>query len=392
MNRRPIVALVCDAIHPYSHGGRELRYYELARRLSSNFDVQIYSMHWWQGPREYKDGGVTFHAISKNIPMYKNNRRSIWQAIIFASACLRLLGCDFDILEADHMPYIHVFVLRIVATIKRRPFVVTWHEVWGRPYWTGYLGWLGNIAWAIEQLAMRAPNSIIAASPQTSERLCSSLGKQACVVVVPNGIDLETIDQIPAAPECCDIVTVSRLLDHKRIDMLLNALALLHRRGLHATCRIIGDGPEKDALHEQARNLGIADEVQFQHEVDEQKEVYASLKASRVFALPSSREGFGIAALEALGCGVAVVTTSAPDNLAQHLVRKSRRGLVCRPTAEDLASAIEVLLVDAESTALSNTRDQWIASYDWELMSRKVAALYTQLLFSRTMGQLSGRQ
>lgn len=339
-------------------------------------------MHWWQGPRVYNDAGITFHAVSKKIPLYKNNRRSTWQGIIFGFACARLLMCDFDILEADHMPYFHVFILRLVAGIKRKPFVVTWHEVWDRAYWKQYLGWMGSVGWAIEQLAMRIPTAIIAASPHTAERLRQSLGNRSCLVAVPNGIDLEMIDGIPAEPKTSDIITISRLLDHKRVDMLLNAVALLHHRGINVMCRIIGDGPERDTLHAQARSLEIDHAVQFHHDVAEQKEAYALLKASRVFALPSSREGFGIAALEALACGVSVVTTSSPDNLAQYLVRQSGKGVVCEPDAESLASAIESMLGNPESSAAIDVRDTWVAEYDWNIVTKSVAVFYTQLLLN----------
>ena len=69
--------------------------------------------------------------------------------------------------------------------------------------------------------------------------------------------------------------------------------------------------------------------MDFRHDVGEQKEVYALLKASRVAVFPSAREGFGIAVLEALACGVPVVTTSAPANLARHLVTRASQGTVC---------------------------------------------------------------
>jgi hypothetical protein len=54
--------------------------------------------------------------------------------------------------------------------------------------------------------------------------------------------------------------------------------------------------------------------------------------------------GFGIAVLEALACGVPVVTTSAPDNLARHLVARSVHGTICDSSAPAIAAAIKVLL------------------------------------------------
>ena len=49
--RRPVVALVTDAIYPYFRGGKELRYHEVAQRLGQRADVHVFTMKWWDGPR-----------------------------------------------------------------------------------------------------------------------------------------------------------------------------------------------------------------------------------------------------------------------------------------------------------------------------------------------------
>jgi glycosyltransferase involved in cell wall biosynthesis len=377
MGKRPVVALVCEAIHPYSHGGREQRYHELTRRLADRFELHVYTMRWWEGPRIYTEGGVTFHAISPLFSPCTKNRRSIRQAMAFALACLRLIRCQFDVLDADHMPYFQLFVLRAVAILKRKPFIVTWHEVWSRSYWFSYLGWPGLAGWLLELLAMRMPTAIIAASPHTAERLQLSRSRQSSITTVPNGIDLAAIRGVYPDADVRDLVAVGRLFDHKRMDMLLDAIALLHARHVTVTCRIIGDGPNRDALHEQARRLGVDHAVTFHHDVAEPKDVYALLKASRIFVSPSAREGFGIAVLEALACGVAVVTTSAPDNLAQHLVARSPRGVVCQPSADSIATTVHRLLTEpGRPSPEESDSDPWLADYDWDLMAERVADVY----------------
>jgi glycosyltransferase involved in cell wall biosynthesis len=384
--KRLVVALVCDTIHPYSHGGREQRYHELARRLADQFEVHVYTMHWWDGPRVYTEAGVTFHAISPLLPLYTGNRRSIWPALRFAFACLGLIRCQFDVLDADHMPYFQVFVLRAVAALKRKPFIVTWHEVWSRSYWFSYMGWSGLAGWLVERLAMRMPGEIIAASPHTAQRLRACLGSRARITTVPNGIDLDAIRSTYPDGETRDLAVVGRLIDHKRVDMLLDAVALLHARGLPVTCRVVGDGPARDALAGHAAGLGIADAVTFNHDVAEQKEVYAFLKAARVFVSPSAREGFGIAILEALACGATVVTTSAPDNLAQHLAARSARGVICEPDAESVATAVERVLGESSRPAAAEyAGDPWLAEFDWDTMAERVREVYMRQRKARTL-------
>ncbi len=104
-------------------------------------DVRVYTMRWWQSDAdEVELDGVRYRAICPYLPLYSGERRSIRQAVGFALSCLRLMRGRVDAIEADHMPYIQLFVLRIVAWSRGVPLVVTWHEAWDRAQWRGYLG------------------------------------------------------------------------------------------------------------------------------------------------------------------------------------------------------------------------------------------------------------
>lgn len=374
--RKPVVALVTDAIYPYHRGGKELRYFELSRRLTRYADVHVYTMNWWKGARVRVREGVTYHGISPLFPLYTKGRRSVSEALLFSLACVRLLFRRFDVVEADHMPYFQIFALRLVTSLRRKRLVVTWHEVWSRPYWREYLGPLGVLAWYVERLAMALPDQIIAASPQTAEALRAALGPRASVMAAPNGIDLDAVQAAYPDAETTDIVVVGRLMSHKRIDLLLEAVARLHAEGMPVTCRIVGDGPERDSLRSLAQSLDVAHAVDFRHDVGEQKEVYALLKAARVAVFPSAREGFGIAVLEALACGVPVVTTSAPANLARHLVTRASQGYVCEPSAAAIAEAVRTWLAGGPAGpggSPAGRDDAWLAEYSWDAITERVA-------------------
>jgi glycosyltransferase involved in cell wall biosynthesis len=375
----PVIAVVCDVIHPYSRGGRELRNEELLPRLAERAEVHVYTMNWWSGPPVRRQSGVTYHAICRLVPLYQGSRRSIRQAAWFALASLRLLRRRFDVLEADQIPYFQLFILRAVATLKRRPFTVTWHEVWGRSYWRDYLGLAGWAAWAVECLAMRLPDRIVAASPQTADRLRARLGAAAPITTVPNGIDLAAIRRATPAGPLADLVTVGRLMDHKRVNVLLEAVAGLHASGRPATCRVIGEGPERAALQDQARALGIGHAVEFRDDIREQKDLYELIKSARLFVSLSAREGFGIAVLEAIACGVPVLTTSAPDNQARHLVARYSRGTVCEPGRESVTAAVGRLLAAADGPAADGDgTDAWVAEYDWNAVTESLAGVYVR--------------
>jgi glycosyltransferase involved in cell wall biosynthesis len=156
-------------------------------------------------------------------------------------------------------------------------------------------------------------------------------------------------------------------------------VAILQAEGTPVTCRVIGDGPEKAALHAQAEALGLSQAVDFRHDVHRQADVFALVKAATAFVFPSAREGFGIAVLEALACGVPVITTSAPENLAQHLAARSSRGVICDPSASGLAKAMRSLLAEAGSPAGIpgwTGEDSWLSEYSWDVTADQVSRAF----------------
>jgi glycosyltransferase involved in cell wall biosynthesis len=305
----------------------------------------------------------------------KDGRRSIIQGIIFALFSLRLLTCSFDVLDVDQIPYFHVFPLRLIATIRRKPLVATWHEVWGPEAWRAYLKWLGWLGWFVEITSIRMPDHIISASVQTTERLHQFLGEEASITTIPNGIDIAAIAEVAASPHMVDIVTVGRLIEHKRVHVLLEVISTLHARGIYATARIIGDGPDREALQKQAKALGIDSAVEFLCDIAEQEELYSLIKASRIFVSLSTREGFGIAVLEAITCGVPVLTTTAPDNLAQYLVAQYSLGSVCGTQTTEIVDATAEILSQADESR-SPAADSWIEEYGWETLVQRIVNIY----------------
>ena len=200
---------------------------------------------------------------------------------------------------------------------------------------------------------------------QTSERLHEFLGHRASVTTAPNGIDIAAIADTSASPLEVDIVTVGRLINHKRVHILLDVVASFHECGVHVTCRIIGDGPEREALQQQAQSLGIRSAVEFCHDVVEQKELYSLIKASKLFVSLSVREGFGIAVLEAITCGVPVLTAEAPDNLAQYLAMRYSRGFVCGASVSEIIDAVAGILAKSD-LGYSSSTDPWVEEYSWD--------------------------
>ncbi len=368
---KPVLAFVSDSVYPYNKGGKEVRLYELTRRLAAaGFEVHVFTMKWWEGAPDRVEEGVHLHAISRLYQLYAGERRSIAQGLLFGLACLKLITKRFDRIDVDHMPYFPLYSVWLVTRLRRKPMSATWHEVWGRTYWQSYLGGIsGLIAWAIERTSVLLPERIFAVSPMTGNRLRSMLRYRGPITVIPNGVDAELLEALPPANGGATIMYAGRLLSHKNVGVLLQAVAELQARGRDVTCLIIGDGPERAALQTQARRLRLGRTVRFKKFLPDHARVFSLMKGSGVFVLPSTREGFGISLLEANACGVPVLTVDHPDNAACDLVRRGRTGLISPLDPVAMADAIEKILATSFDRRLITDHAR---RYHWTNAARRL--------------------
>lgn len=365
------IAFVYDAVYPWVKGGAERRYYELAKRLAARgHEVHWYGMKYWNGPRTIHFDGVWYHGVCKSRPLYtQSGRRSILQALIFGIACLQLMTTRCHVIDCCGFPFFSLFSARLAAAFRRLPMVVTCHEVWGTEYWLEYLGSVGRLGALVERTALRLPQRVLSVSEDTRRHLVERIRTPAAVTVIPNGIDLEMIDAVTAAPKHVDVLYVGRLCDFKNVELLLHALAALRPTRPTLTCEIVGDGPDRARLEAMSRRLGLVGNVHFTGFLDDANKIYARMKAATVFVLPSKREGFGIAILEANAAGLPAIVVDYPANSAKHLISEYN-GVVVPPTAVAASAAIEKFLADGPGRHREGCRTA-VLDYDWESVTTR---------------------
>lgn len=369
------IVFVTDCIYPYSKGGREKRLHEISKRLAEmGYDVHIYTMQWWRDSQKSRiEDGVHLHALCKYYDMYHKDRRSIKQGIMFGFACFKLLRVKFDILDVDHMPFFPILSSWAVCCLRRRKFFGTWHEALSRQDWTSYMGQSGIIASLIERTTTHLPHTITAVSAQTQELLGSIHGRVKRVGLVGAGIDTELINTVEPASIQCDVLYVGRLVKDKNIHILIKAISDLAQKDPAIRCIIIGKGLEKNRLERLAARLNLQRNIIFLEPLAKASEIYAYMKAAKVFCLPSTREGFSIVTLEALGCGTPVVTVDSPMNAARHLIRDGFNGSIVPRTAKDLVGAISYWVSLSQKPNIASE----VSEYDWQSVAKKQIEVYT---------------
>lgn len=335
--KRQRIVVVNDTMYPWFVGGKEERLRQLRDNINQNDSEVIFAtMRWWDGPTP------DYHvAICRKMEIYKNGRRSISTSLIFAISCFKVFRLRPDLVEADQMPFLQIWPLKLICLALRIPLSVTWHEVWGAQYWRQYLGRLGFLAAGIEGLSMRLPDRIIAVSEMTKSRLISSGVNPHKIIVVPNSVNSAEIKSATTELPITDLLYVGRLISHKRVELLLEAIALLNREEIYPSISIVGTGPELTNLQEQSRKILREGQVTFYPEHLDSSDIWALMAHSKIFVSASEREGYGIAVLEAITSGAKVLVSSHEDNAARFLVSEESGQIVPDQTPRAWAEAIK---------------------------------------------------
>jgi len=166
------------------------------------------------------------------------------------------------------------------------------------------------VAFSIDQ-----SDHVTAVSRSLRDSTYAELGVQSEIEVIPNFLDcgLHKRQHVPALrerftdgdPAVKIVAHISNFRPVKHIDHVVAVFDRI-RRSVPSRLLLVGDGPELPAALRTARELGMSHLV---HAVGAQEEVLPLLSVSDLFLLPSAEESFGLAALEAMACGVPVVAS-----------------------------------------------------------------------------------
>jgi glycosyltransferase involved in cell wall biosynthesis len=163
------------------------------------------------------------------------------------------------------------------------------------------------------------------------------------------------------------LITVCRLEKRKGVGIVIDSLPLILRKFPGATLEVVGGGSLLDELKVSAKNLNLGDKITFHGKV-EQSQVVELMKQADVFCYPTTAsEGFPKVVLEALACGLPVLTTKV--SVLPKLIGNGGGVLLDEPTAQAVAAGVEKVCLDPEgykrmsecavATAQDYTLENW---------------------------------
>ena len=192
---------------------------------------------------------------------------------------------------------------------------------------------------------LRQAAATVTVSDYNVDHLRRAYGDDAARVVrIYNGLDLARFVYRPAVDRARSIVAVGRLVEKKGFDDLIRAAAMLKRRGVDFSCKIVGQGEQEAALAALIDELGVREQVKLVGPLP-QCEVTELIRSAAVFAAPcvvgadGNRDGLPTVLLEAMAVGTPCVSTDVTG--IPEVVHHGRTGLIVgQRDPEGLAAAM----------------------------------------------------
>jgi glycosyltransferase involved in cell wall biosynthesis len=257
--------------------------------------------------------------------------------------------------------------------------------------------WLSRILMVAQQLTLRRADRVVAISAEIALRLRDLAYPESRIARIPNAIDLTRFTPLPTRerqllrdrlgfPQNRTIMLyVGRLSRAKGVMMLMRTLPELLAVHPELYLVLVGSGRESWDDCEQE----VIEHIRAHHlqaavaTVGHSDRAHEYLQAADLFVSPSDYEGFGLTIVEALACGLPVVTTAV--GVAAEIVRHNANGFLCPPREpRAFRAAIELALLERQRwPEIGRAACESVAMFDLPRIIDQYLALCTELVGPR---------
>jgi len=359
---------VAADLYPEVVGGYGLHIHEMSKvQAEMGHDVTIFTKKIDGEPDFEERHGYKIQRFKPNAEIFGN------------SITLNMLNDlhhdfgDFDIVHAHSHLFFPTNLSSFLRKIKETPLIITNHGLESQtpPLWVSelYNRTLGK--WTFN-----SADAIISYTEEEKEKM-RKLGIEPHIEVIHNGINTERFKPMDDVEKKNQILWVGRFLPGKGVRYLIEAFHFLKKNHNDLRFKMVGEGPIKDKMIEKSKELGIYEDITFEEFVPNEKmpEIY---NESRVFALASLTEGVPRTVLEALSCGVPVVSTRLPQITD---ILDGCGSVVPQKDSNKLAKEISRILENEESIedCGKQGRIKIKENYSWRDTVEKTVELYDRI-------------
>lgn len=367
------ILIASDYFYPHLFGGGEKEVYEIAKRLSKDHEVHVITRKL-KGLAGYeKHEGLHIHRVF--IPSKKMDPPSPIDTLLFivGSFFKSLRLGDFDIYCPSH--YSPVPPLWASSKVKRRSIATTVYDIYSDIWVQKYGKIRGHLTKLFERTLLNLSCTKVLTISNSTKRKLAAVGiPEKKIEIIYCGVNINKFDQVKAKKsDIPRIIYLGRLIWYKHVDDLLRAFSKLD---FDVELYAVGEGPEKEALKNLAKSLGVQNRVHLTGFVDEKKKIEL-LKSAHVLVLPSTAEGFGIVLIEAMAAGTPVLAADIPA--LRELIKDEQAGLLFAPRdIDELKTKLELVLKDGDLRARlsENGYDLVRRRFTWDKVAERVRVIF----------------
>lgn len=222
---------------------------------------------------------------------------------------------DYDIVHC-HTPNASVITRLVCRKLRKKKSLKVFYTAHGFHFYKGApkLNWM--IYYPIEKFCSRFTDKLITINKEDYELAKTKFYAKEVHYIPGVGVDLSRFEgvcvdrnakrrEIGVPEDAKLLLSVGELNENKNHQIIIKALAQLNDANIHYA--IAGIGAQKEALLSLAKELGVEEQV---HLLGFRKDIPELNYASDVFCFPSHREGLGLASIEAMACGLPLVTSN----------------------------------------------------------------------------------
>ena len=348
-------------------GGGQIHLLDLVRGFAGKIDTAVGVGEEGYLVDECRALGIPVHVISSMVQP------------IHPIKDLRALFETMGVIRAVRPDLVHVhtskaaFLGRLAAALMGVPVVFTAHT------WSFAEGIRSNqryVSLPLERLAARGRQRIINVS-DANRRLAidNKVGRSEQHTTIWNGV-AETPWKANPAEIPPRIIMVARFAPQKNQSLLLRALSLIKNQDYRLD--LVGDGPLRLEVENEAKSLGISDRVRF---LGDRSDVPELLAAAQLFVLSTNWEGLPYSIIEAMRAKLPVICTDV-GGIRESVVDGTTGYLVERGNLGQLQDKLTILLSDATLRVRMGAagRDYYEQHFTIEAMLEKTHSVYRELL------------
>lgn len=295
---------------------------------------------------------------------------------------IRMTAADVIIAGEDFQP--NTALVALFYRFHRKPFIVINHKYFFSriPYLLPFHRIM--LSTLTKRFVWRLACKIIPRSFEAKRFVISNGANSKKVKVISMGIDTPDLPKVPRRGVNTDyqlrMITVGRLIPLKGIQYLVEAIRILKNEGICVHLTVVGDGPLGDQLRDMARLWELQDQVRFSSYIphDELLEAYSDY---HVYVQPSTVEVVGLAALEALASGLALIVSDIGG--LKDIVLDGQNGYRV-PTADPVALADAIRMLADDPSKVERMRDESYRRarnlFSWEVVTKKYVNAITSCL------------